>query len=123
MERADADLSTPRALVALPWGSMSTTRTRLPARTSSAARLTTVVVLPTPPFWLANATVPLTRPPMGSRSQALILTESRSIPFVETRSRGSSDGGLDARPTGPSRRLRGCLHVKHHRAEIRPARG
>src|SRR5215471_3848800 len=47
----------PNPLVALPWGSMSTRRTRLPCKASPAARFTEVVVLPTPPFWLATATI------------------------------------------------------------------
>src|SRR5215469_12000440 len=42
-----------RAVDALPCGSRSTTSTRLPCRARQAARLTAVVVLPTPPFWLA----------------------------------------------------------------------
>ena len=40
-------------MVALPWGSRSTTSTRWPIWARPAARLTVVVVLPTPPFWLA----------------------------------------------------------------------
>ena len=48
-------LSTPLPMVALPCGSRSTSRTRLGVRASAAARLTAVVVLPTPPFWLATA--------------------------------------------------------------------
>ncbi|MFC5039826.1 hypothetical protein [Ornithinimicrobium kibberense] len=42
------------AVLALPWGSMSTTRTRRPASAMAAAMFTAVVVLPTPPFWLAT---------------------------------------------------------------------
>ena len=41
--------------MALPCGSRSTTRTRKPSSASAAPRLTVVVVLPTPPFWLAIA--------------------------------------------------------------------
>ena len=37
--------------------SRSMTRTRLPLEASDAARLTVVVVLPTPPFWLATARI------------------------------------------------------------------
>ena len=44
--------SMPRAVEALPCGSMSMTRTFRPAAASAAAMLTVVVVLPTPPFWL-----------------------------------------------------------------------
>src|ERR1700680_2542796 len=53
--RASWVLSTPLPMVALPWGSrsMSSTRRRVAAR--EAARLTAVVVLPTPPFWFAMA--------------------------------------------------------------------
>src|SRR5512138_592990 len=46
-------LSMPQPIVALPCGSRSTTSTRWPMRARPAARLTVVVVLPTPPFWLA----------------------------------------------------------------------
>src|SRR2546422_4036884 len=48
-----ARCSTSRAVEALPCGSRSTTRTRAPCRARLAARLTALVVLPTPPFWLA----------------------------------------------------------------------
>jgi ABC-type dipeptide/oligopeptide/nickel transport system permease component len=44
-------------MVALPWGSMSTSSTRRFIDASDAARLTAVVVLPTPPFWLAIAMI------------------------------------------------------------------
>src|SRR5215213_1034945 len=42
--------------VAFPWGSASTSNTRFPHLAMIAARLTAVVVFPTPPFWLATAT-------------------------------------------------------------------
>ena len=45
--------STPSAVLALPWGSRSITRTCSPWSASAAAMFTAVVVLPTPPFWLA----------------------------------------------------------------------
>ena len=45
----------PLPVVALPCGSRSMTSTRLFRAASEAARLTVVVVLPTPPFWLATA--------------------------------------------------------------------
>jgi hypothetical protein len=47
----------PRPVEALPCGSRSTRRTRLPAAARAVARLIAVVVLPTPPFWLATATM------------------------------------------------------------------
>src|SRR5438270_271378 len=45
----------PSELVAFACGSRSTSRTRTPSA-RYAPRLTAVVVLPTPPFWLATAT-------------------------------------------------------------------
>src|ERR1700740_1961474 len=47
--------SKPIALVALAWGSRSISKTRLPFSAKQAERFTAVVVLPTPPFWLAIA--------------------------------------------------------------------
>ena len=44
---------TPLPIVALPWGSRSISSTRWPDAARPAARLTQVVVLPTPPFWFA----------------------------------------------------------------------
>ena len=43
----------PNAVLALPWGSRSMTSVLSPWTASAAARLTAVVVFPTPPFWLA----------------------------------------------------------------------
>src|SRR5256714_6323530 len=63
-DRSRPTRSTPNPLVALPWGSKSITRTRSPARARYVARLTTVVVLPTPPFWFAQAIVWRTQCPM-----------------------------------------------------------
>src|ERR1700685_2623332 len=47
----------PSAAVALAWGSRSMSRVRQPAWARQAARLTAVVVLPTPPFWLTMAII------------------------------------------------------------------
>src|ERR1039457_4407472 len=47
--------ATPSPEVALAWGSQSMMRTRRPISARWAATLITVVVLPTPPFWLATA--------------------------------------------------------------------
>src|SRR6516165_7766158 len=44
----------PRPVEALPWGSMSITRVGSPTAASAVPRLIAVVVLPTPPFWLAT---------------------------------------------------------------------
>src|SRR5438105_1090382 len=45
----------PRPVEALPCGSRSTISTRSPIAASAVPRLMAVVVLPTPPFWLAIA--------------------------------------------------------------------
>src|SRR3954447_6026834 len=45
----------PSPVLALPCGSKSTRRTRFFAAARAVARLIAVVVLPTPPFWLASA--------------------------------------------------------------------
>ena len=47
--------SAPRATVALHCGSRSTSSVCAPDAATQAARLTAVVVLPTPPFWFAIA--------------------------------------------------------------------
>src|SRR5262245_23254564 len=44
-------------IVLLACGSRSMSSVRLPRRARAAARLIAVVVLPTPPFWLAIATI------------------------------------------------------------------
>src|SRR6266511_5192150 len=46
----------PSQVLALACGSRSITSTRRPRSARAAPRFTTVVVLPTPPFWLATAT-------------------------------------------------------------------
>src|SRR5439155_1155144 len=48
-------------IVRWPWGSRSMRRTRLPSSASAHPRFTAVVVLPTPPFWLAIAMTLLKR--------------------------------------------------------------
>src|SRR5215831_12972894 len=45
----------PSPVLALPWGSRSTSSTWSPTAARAVARLIAVVVLPTPPFWLAMA--------------------------------------------------------------------
>ena len=55
MVRLDAARRTPTPLEALPCGSQSTRSVRRSAAARLAARFTAVVVLPTPPFWLAMA--------------------------------------------------------------------
>src|SRR5271168_3502679 len=47
----------PSPVLALPCGSISTSSTFSPLTASAQARLIAVVVLPTPPFWLATAMI------------------------------------------------------------------
>src|SRR5688572_8917191 len=56
-ERSSVRLSTPQPIVALPCGSRSISSTRRCVAASEAARLTAVVVFPTPPFWFATAMI------------------------------------------------------------------
>src|SRR3954469_20023440 len=69
IDRSTALRLTPRPAVRLAWGSMSTHKTRKPSSASAPARLIAVVVLPTPPFWLAIAITLVTgaSPRVGER--------------------------------------------------------
>src|SRR5207247_5779961 len=59
----------PRPEVAFACGSRSTTSARWPASARQAARLIAVVVIPTPPFWVARAKILATRPlSLGQRT-------------------------------------------------------
>src|SRR6266478_5599475 len=60
----------PSPVLALPWASRSRTRVRRPAAASAVARLIAVVVLPTPPFWLATATIRARRAAATARGNA-----------------------------------------------------
>src|SRR4029077_4322003 len=67
----------PRRLLALPCASRSITRMRRPAAASAVAKLIAVVVLPTPPFWLATAIIRARRAAIlarGSASAVAMLT-------------------------------------------------
>src|ERR1700752_706939 len=57
MLAATSSAAMPRPEVAFAWGSQSTSRTRWPRSGRAAPRLMVVVVLPTPPFWLATAMI------------------------------------------------------------------
>src|SRR5690348_3260467 len=63
----------PSPVEALPCGSRSTIRTVSPIAASAVPRLMAVVVLPTPPFWLAMARTRGTRAAPGS-----VLTRERT---------------------------------------------
>lgn len=64
----------PSAVLALPWGSRSMTRVLRPWSARAAARLTAVVVLPTPPFWFATVK---TRRRAGRRSGGYVVCRTR----------------------------------------------
>ena len=57
LDPAASAAGAPSPVPALPCGSISTSRTRRCVAASDAARLTQVVVLPTPPFWFATAII------------------------------------------------------------------
>src|SRR3974390_3138587 len=59
MLRSTVRGETPTPLLALPCGSRSSSKVFRSAAATLAARLTAVVVLPTPPFWFTTA---MTRP-------------------------------------------------------------
>src|SRR5713101_4513889 len=86
----------PRPVLALPWGSASTISTRLPQAASAVARLTAVVVLPTPPFWLASA---MMRAGCGGRlGLAAALTHDLRQTQDGPRRVGSAGESLDPHP-------------------------
>ena len=95
--------SMPCDMVRLPWGSMSTHSTRWPFSAKATATLSVVVVLATPPFWLANA---MTLAWLRSRLAPMRLGEthvrhySHDRAAIPSRYRRASSG----RATVPSRR-------------------
>src|SRR5690348_3718675 len=80
------------AVDAFPWGSRSTTSTWVPCSARHAARLTAVVVLPTPPFWLAMV---ITRQD-GGRGHSLSVS-----PSAASAAWAGLTGTLRAVGTGP----------------------
>src|SRR5271156_1730171 len=99
----------PRPVEALPCGSRSMISTRSPTAASAVPRLMAVVVLPTPPFWLAMAR---TRGP-----------EAGADDFTDWS--GTTIGGSDMRPRfalehDPEKlqtfRTKIMLKIKHLRA-------
>src|ERR1700680_724656 len=95
-------LTKPSPLEELDWGSQSTNKVLTSAAAREAARLMAVVVLPTPPFWLATA---MTRPMIlflcvarqdmrrRLRNQCQILVQLRRVFHVEHSARLPSNGG------------------------------
>src|SRR5256885_7601474 len=95
---------------------MSTHSTRWPSSAKAAARLSVVVVLATPPFWLANAMTlafPSTVAPMLDCWKAFrwVFAWGRSIPARELRSR---DGRRQQpSPAGPAGQAGGQARDRH----------
>ena len=85
MDGTSAWWSIPRAVLAFPWGSRSMTRALSPDCASAAATLTVVVVLPTPPFWLATVRTRGEPPASGTgdRSAGCAGVRSRRAPSRE----------------------------------------
>src|ERR1700686_437587 len=94
----------PRPLVEFDCGSQSTSSVLTSAAASEAERVMAVVVLPTPPFWLAIA---MTRPMIlflcvarqdmrtRLRNQCQILVQLRRVFHVEHSARLPSNGGAN----------------------------
>src|SRR5919204_1165577 len=104
----------PWLIVRLPWGSMSTHRTRWPFSANAAARLSAVVVFATPPFWFANA-ITLARFAAGSGVVARSgVTESSDL---SGRFSGTASGLRSKRPISQ------CVFVRARRIPpVRPTR-
>src|SRR3954470_962670 len=97
-------------MVALPCGSRSMSNTRRSACASAAARLTLVVVLPTPPFWFTTARTRATSASRRTKHEMALRVEQRHV---------QRD---DPAVTGPRR---GACHRCQHTArrdEVRAAR-
>src|SRR5580658_987100 len=86
-------LAMPRPVEALPCGSMSIRSTRLCTAASAVARLTAVVVLPTPPFWLTTAKI------RGGLAIAAARPVVSRVPLTDDRLQFDDDagGGAEAR--------------------------
>ena len=74
---------TPKLVLKLLWGSMSTTATFLPIRARATARFWHAVVLPTPPFRLQ-------KPIVSKGNTPFVLCAGHSPPWVPRRRRDSS---------------------------------
>ena len=123
----------PTPLVRLACGSTSTRRTRRSARASDAPRLMAVVVLPTPPFWLATAIIlPIfnyLQPLSGPKSRASGSADRRE-PLFQAIDRVSgfslkSSGGRGDVPRGTPAHVEGAesrratFHVERHAVAAR----
>src|SRR6266702_566264 len=115
-------------IVRWPWGSRSMRRTRLPSSASAHPRFTAVVVLPTPPFWLATAMTLLKRWLDLCAGTWLRLfngntaAQSSSDLWISSRAQLSVEGGASS----PSTRRRDLEQPRSHAlgsvATVDPAR-
>src|ERR1051325_12082174 len=98
-------------MLLLACGSRSMSSVFLPRMASAAARLTAVVVLPTPPFWLAIATIIDARLIVGAGSETILGMVSECVKHPTCGSR--SDVGWATLRSGwrPSNFLLGFLWV------------
>src|SRR4051812_18179647 len=85
---------------------MSTQSTRWPASANAAARFSVVVVLATPPFWLANAMTLALPDTVGSHGRvsryAVLFAGLYGNPSVVRSAGGASRGSLAARARRPT---------------------
>src|ERR1700753_3774053 len=88
----------PRPVDALPCGSESISSTRSPTAASAVPRLMAVVVLPTPPFWLATAS---TRGPDTRARGASVDLAGRGSDTAEPFDAQNPPGGIT--PAGRAR--------------------
>src|SRR5512132_150532 len=110
MVRSSLLLSTPLPMVALPCGSRSTSSTRRSACARAAARLTLVVVLPTPPFWFTTASTRATSAPRRTKHEMTLRVEEGHLQRDDTAVTGLGRGACH-----------GCQHAAG-RHEVRAAR-
>src|SRR3954465_4606678 len=113
----------PCDIVRVPWGSMATQSTRKPFSSKATARFSVVVVLATPPFWLANAMtlglvggLAMTAPyspagrwflhARGGRRTGSLASPSDGVP-LRRGARAAARGRADARRVGEARSRRG----------------
>src|SRR3954447_3901525 len=85
-----------RPVEALPCGSRSTTRTRLPCSAKATARFTVVVVLPTPPFWFA------TQSTLGWSGRGMVISPL-GLRICTARNASMASGGSSSSRPGVSR--------------------
>src|SRR5262249_32051310 len=115
---------TPIPLDALACGSRSTSKVRRSDTANEAARFTAVVVLPTPPFWLAIAGARARFPPgqalWGAVGEVWVARDPRARRGGRSRTnfpssrRAPTDPGQALRSTGRDL-VRTCFHVERLR--------